>query len=178
MDATGGPRFIVLVGMPGAGKSTVGPLVAARLGWAFVDLDAAIEREAGRSVAGIFEAEGEVGFRARERAATLRAAAAAPLVISAGGGWMVDPSNPEALGDGLVTVYLRVSAGEALGRLAQQVASRPLLRTADPDRAWRELLERREAIYLQSNHTLAVDSMSPGQIAHTIEALASGQSGD
>lgn len=172
------PRFVVLVGLPGAGKSTVGPLLAAHLGWMFVDLDDEIEREAGRTVAAIFDAEGESGFRARERAATRQAAHNAPCVIAAGGGWMVDPANREALGDGLLTVYLRVDPAVALIRLAGQVSARPLLRTADPEATLKEILARREAVYLQANHTLAVDSMSPGEVAYTIEALASGPNGD
>lgn len=178
MRAAAGVCFVVLVGLPGAGKSTVGPLVAARLGWTFLDLDGEIEREAGRTVAAIFDAEGESGFRTRERSATLQAAQRAPCVIAAGGGWMLDPANRKALGEGLLTVYLRVDPAVALGRMAGQVSARPLLRTADPVATLQEILARRESLYLQANHTLAVDSMSPTQVAHTIEALASGRNGD
>lgn len=178
-DPEGGPvRFIVLVGLPGAGKSTVGPLVARGLGWRFVDLDAAIAASAGCSVPEIFATEGEPGFRARERAATREAATAPPAVIAAGGGWMVDRGNRALLGAGVLSVYLRVSPALALARMGVAAADRPLLRTPDPAQTLTELLARRESSYLQANHTLAVDSMPADAVAATIIALATGPEGD
>jgi shikimate kinase len=118
------PRVIVLVGLPGAGKSTVGPMVAERLGYRFLDLDRAIAAGAGRSVEAIFAEEGEEGFRARERAETRALAATAKasreaagevgLVLAPGGGWIEDHANREALGDRALTVYLRVSVPVAM----------------------------------------------------------------
>jgi shikimate kinase len=194
-------RWVVLVGLPGAGKSTVGPLVAARLGWPFVDLDTAIEREAGMRIREIFAREGEVGFRRREHAATLALAAEgvgagergtggagaaggtdpgskAPgpegVVLAPGGGWMLDPANRAALGGQLVTVYLRVAPEVAARRLAASgSADRPLLAGGDAVRGLTELLARREPTYLQANHTLRADSLAPEEVATLIVALAS-----
>ncbi len=163
---------IVLVGLPGAGKSTVGAMVAERLGWRFVDLDAAIERTAGRSVPEIFAREGETGFRARERLATQELAASPHTVISPGAGWMVDPVNREILGTGTVVVHLAVSPVVAAARLADAPGSRPLLAGGDPVRALENLLVAREATYLQANHTVTVDSMTPDEVASIIVALA------
>ncbi len=169
---------IVLVGLPGAGKSTVGALVAAALGWDFVDLDAEIERAAGATVPEIFRREGETGFRAHERAATARLAGRTRLVLAPGGGWAVDRSNVEVLGPGSLTVYLRVGVDVAAARLAADAGSRPLLDGLDPAERLKFLLATREAAYLQANHTVTVDSMSSAEVASLIVALASGRGGD
>lgn len=172
-------RRIVLVGLPGAGKSTVGAIVAERLGWRFVDLDVEIVREAGIPVSAIFAQEGETGFRAREREATRRVAAQRePLVLAPGGGWVEDPANRGALGTGSAAVYLRVSAAVALGRLARSNEVRPLLGGPDPAFRLAELLARREHMYLQSEHTVSVDTMTPDEVATSIVAIASTKRGD
>jgi shikimate kinase len=173
-----GVRFVVLVGLSGAGKSTLAPLVAARLGWPSTDLDAMIAERAGMPVRGIFAAEGELGFRRREREATADIAEHAPQVIAVGGGWMLDRTNLAALGEGVLSVYLRVQPEIAVARMGADLAARPLLRGADPVARLGELLEAREAAYLQANHTLAVDSMTPDEAADIIVALASGRTGD
>lgn len=173
------PRGVVLLGLPGAGKSTVGALVAARLGWAFVDLDAVIEADVGASVAEIFAREGEAGFRAREHAATLSlvremATGARRVVLSPGGGWVEDPANLTALGPEIVSVYLRVKPIIALGRLGDAAASRPLIAGRNSGEALGVILRRRESSYLQANHTVNTDSMTPGEVCDSIVALASG----
>jgi shikimate kinase len=173
------PRVIVLVGLPGAGKSTVGRLVAERLGWAFVDLDRVIEAEAGMPVAAIFASEGEEGFRARERAVTRRIALQdGPLVLAPGGGWAEDRANLDSLGANAVSVHLRVSVPVALARLAGSHEVRPLLGGPDPAFRLEELRRRREPTYLQSNHTISVDSFTPDEVATSIVAIASGSGGD
>lgn len=171
-------RFVVLVGLSGAGKSTLAPLVAARLGWSSTDLDAVIAARAGRPVSAIFADEGEAGFRRREREATAEVADRAPQVLAVGGGWMLDPTNVALLGAGVISVYLRVQPEIAVARMGADLAARPLLRGADPVARLGELLEAREAAYLQANHTLAVDSMAPDAAADIIVALASGRTGD
>jgi shikimate kinase len=166
------PR-IVLVGLPGSGKSTVGPLVAAELGWSFVDLDAEIVRTAGRTIPEIFAAEGESGFRARERAATVALADYGPLVLAPGGGWILDPSNREALGSATKVVYLAVSPEVAATRMGGAAMGRPLLAGANPAPRLGELLAQRESSYLQANHTVSVNLLVPGEVAALIVALAS-----
>jgi shikimate kinase len=85
--------IVYLVGMPGSGKSTVGPVLADRLGVPFVELDARIERAAGKSVAQIFSDEGEARFREMEAAALMEAATEDPSVVSCGGGVVLEPAN-------------------------------------------------------------------------------------
>lgn len=170
------PRQIILLGLPGAGKSTAGALAAERLGWTFIDLDAAIEREAGMSVTEIFAREGEAGFRAREVKCT-RSIAVGQVgrsVIAPGGGWVEDPANLRLFGAGAVSVYLRVSPLVALGRLGESAASRPLIAGARTAEQLNQILRRRETSYLQANHTVDVDSMTPAEVADSIVALASG----
>jgi len=166
------PR-IVLVGLPGSGKSTVGPLVAAELGWSFVDLDDEVVRAAGRSIPELVAAEGESGFRARERAATVALANRGPLVLAPGGGWMLDPLNREALGAATKVVYLAVSPEVAATRMGGAAIGRPLLAGANPAHRLEELLAQRESSYLQANHTVSVNLLAPGEVAALIVALAS-----
>jgi shikimate kinase len=170
----------VLLGLPGAGKSTVGPLIADALGRPFVDLDGEIEHREGRSVAELFATRGEAAFRAAERALTaqLLAAGAAPVVLSPGGGWIEDPANRAQLGASACAVYLRVSEATAITRMGAELALRPLLAGADPASKLAELLARREPFYLQAEYTLSNDSLSPAQAASSIVALASGETGD
>jgi shikimate kinase len=172
------PRIIVLVGLPGAGKSTVGALVAARMGRRFVDLDVAIAARAGRSVAAIFAEEGEEGFRARERAETRALAAQEGLVLAPGGGWIEDHANRDALQGTVLTVYLRVSVPVALARLARSGEVRPLLGGPDPAFRLEELRRRREGSYLQADHTISVDSLTPDEVALSIVAIAMGSAPD
>lgn len=173
------PRAIVLLGLPGAGKSTVGPLVAERTGRAFVDLDREIERRAGMSVAAIFAREGEAGFRARERQETRRLVEEGrAIVLAPGGGWVEDPTNLRLLGPHVVTVYLRVSVPVALSRIASSGEVRPLLGGPDPAFRLEELRRRREAAYLQADHTISVDSLSAAEVAASIVAIAPGSTGD
>ena len=169
-------QVLLLLGLPGAGKSTVGPLVAARLGRPFVDLDSRIEEMAGMPIPTIFAREGEAGFRARESAATR--ALSGEMVLAPGGGWVEDGRNLEALGGGVTSVYLRVSIEVALVRLGRSPLVRPLLEGPDPHSAMKKLLERREARYLQADHTVSVDSMRPDEVALSIVALVSGSGGD
>ena len=166
------PR-IVLVGLPGSGKSTVGPLVAARLAWRFIDLDDEVVRLAGRSIPEIFAAEGEPGFRERERQATAALAHSGPLVLAPGGGWILDPANREALGSVTIVVYLEVAPEVAATRMGGSAMARPLLAGGDLAHRLRELLAQRESMYLQANHKVSVDLLSPEEVAALIVALAS-----
>jgi len=175
-------RCVVLLGLPGAGKSSAGQLAATRLGWAFTDLDTEIERAARMPVAEIFAKEGESGFRVRETEATRAVAAMAArgerLLLAPGGGWIEDPQNLGLLGPGIVSVYLRVSPLIAVGRMGEAAEARPLIAGARTADHLKHLLRRRESLYLQANHTVNVDSMSLEQVADSIVALASGSDPD
>ncbi len=171
-EQRGAPR-LVLVGLPGSGKSTVGPLVAAGLGWDFVDLDAEIVREAGKTIPEIFAAEGEPGFRERERRASDSLRSRGPMVLAPGGGWVLDPANVERIGGVTKVVYLEVSPEVAATRMGGSATARPLL--AGPEIALRlaELLRHRESRYQQANHTVSTNLLRPDEVAALIVALAS-----
>lgn len=151
-------RHLILVGLPGAGKTTVGRRVAALLTAEFTDLDAAIEAEAGRSVAAIFARAGEAAFRQLERLAMERALARPPHVIAAGAGWAAEPGNfAAAMARRASVVYLRISVATADRRLAGD-ATRPLL--AGPARPARlaALLLEREAWYRKADREVEAEA--------------------
>ena len=143
---------LVLVGLPGSGKSVVGRRVASRHGAAFVDLDERIEAEAGRSVAEIFAAEGEAGFRRRERAAVLAlgpadSGAALARVISPGGGAIVDPRNRWSLFRGRAVAWLDVRPEVLAQRLRNSPTVRPLVQGPDALGRIRALAAARARFY-------------------------------
>ncbi len=143
---------LVLVGLPGSGKSSVGRRIAARHGARFVDLDATIEAAAGQTIAQLFESEGEAGFRSRERAAVaaLGQADGAPelrRVIATGGGTVVDPANRWALYRGRRAVWLNGPPEVLAQRLRNSPNPRPLLQGRDPVGTIRELAAGRERFY-------------------------------
>jgi len=142
-------RHIVLVGLPGSGKTTVGRLAANVLSTAFTDIDETAVAAAGMSVAEIFRVGKEAQFRRIERAAMDGALAAPPHVVAPGAGWMVQPGNLAAAADA-VLVYLRISPEAAAARLAGD-QSRPLLLDADPAARLSELLAQRERWYSQAH---------------------------
>ncbi|MDT0308776.1 shikimate kinase [Streptomyces sp. DSM 44917] len=137
---------VVLVGPPGAGKSTVGALLAERLGLAVRDTDADVERAAGKTIADLFLEEGEEYFRDLEAEAVRRALAAHEGVLSLGGGAVLRPET-RALLAGLPVVFLDVTDAEAVRRVGLD-APRPLL-AVNPRRHWRELMERRRPLYAE-----------------------------
>ncbi len=143
---------VVLIGLPGSGKTAVGRRLAARHDAALVDLDEVIEREAGRRIPEIFAEEGEAGFRARERAAieALGDADASPevrRVIAPGGGAVVDPRNRWRLYRGRVPVWLDGRPEVLAQRLRRSPNIRPLINGRDPIRALRELTVSRGRFY-------------------------------
>lgn len=178
-SGAGSGAHLVLLGLPGAGKSTVGPIVARALGRAFVDLDLEIERREGLSVEAIFAAWGEGEFRALERRLTaeLLATGGPPIVLAPGGGWVEESANQMLIGAAVFAVYLRVTPGVAVGRMGALTETRPLLAGGEPERKLAEVLTRREPLYLQAQYTVNVDRMTPEQVASSIVALASGEFG-
>ena len=156
--------IVYLVGMPGAGKSVVGRELAGRLGVPFVDLDTEIEREAGTSIAEIFQREGEASFRALEAAALVKASMEDPAVVACGGGIVLEPANRITLRNTGVAVYLDVPFDE-LQRRVRPAEDRPLIRQeGDLER----LLEERGPLYREFAAHVVDGRDDPGEVADAI----------
>jgi shikimate kinase len=163
-----GAVHIVLVGLSGSGKSTVGVLLARRLGRPFVDTDALIEAEAGESIPRIFAGRGEPAFREIERRAVERAVAGPPAVIATGGGAPVDADNRAALWTGNLVVWLDAPVEELARRLGEQGSGRPLLAAGGPLARLRELRAAREAIYSLAHVRLDAARHTPQQLVDLV----------
>lgn len=157
--------IVYLVGMPGSGKSTVGPELARRLGVPFVELDSEIERAAGRPVAAIFAEEGEPRFRELEAAALTETATRDPSVVSCGGGVVLEPANRITLRATGEVVFLSVPL-ETLHARVRPAAERPLIHEeGDLERLFRE----REPLYREFAAHVVEASGSPEDVAAAIE---------
>lgn len=163
---------LILVGLPGAGKTSVARAVGEQLGRKVVDFDAEIARREGLSVAEIFSSKGEVYFRKLERELTEQLRETDGMVVSPGGGWIANGDCLALLRPPAIVVYLKVRPDVAVARMGPATADRPLLRSPDPAGEVRRLLEAREALYLQSNHTVGTDMMTFDEVVGSIVALA------
>jgi shikimate kinase len=167
---SGSDRHVVLVGMMGTGKTTVGRLLAARLGRPFLDSDAVIEAETGRTVRQIFETDGEPAFRRLEAAALRRAVGSpVPSVIAAAGGTVLDPGNREVLRDAGHVVWLRADPAVLVERV-DGADHRPLL-AVDPARALERLDATRRPLYAEvADQVVDVDVRSPDEVVDVVLA--------
>jgi shikimate kinase len=157
---------VVLVGPPGAGKSTVGELLARVYGVAFRDTDADVEATAGRSVADVFLEDGEETFRALERAAVVAALAEHDGVLALGGGAVLDPATQADLAAHTV-VFLDVSLAEAAPRVGLSGA-RPLL-VGNPRARWQALMAQRRPIYERvATVRVGTDGIAPDEVAQRV----------
>jgi shikimate kinase len=168
--ANASPRC-VLVGPPGAGKSTVGALIAAALDCAFQDSDEVIVELAGKPVSDIFIDDGEPRFRELEAAAIAAALRSFDGVLALGGGAVLDPTTRSQL-SGHEVVYLSVDLGDAIKRIGLD-RGRPLL-AMNPRATMRHLLDQRKPLYEQvATHTVATDGLDADQVAaQVLTALA------
>jgi shikimate kinase len=161
---------IFLVGFMATGKTTVGRILAARLGWDLVDLDDVIAREAGRSVTQIFEAEGEAGFRAREARALADASLGARTVVATGGGAACREENLQVMLRAGRVVGLAITPEEAVRR-ARGGAGRPLLAgPADPVTTAAALLAARAPFYARAHHSIDTVGRLPQDVARDVLA--------
>ncbi|MEV6588872.1 shikimate kinase [Streptomyces acidicola] len=158
--------LIVLVGPMGVGKSTVGQLLAERLGVGYRDTDDDIVAEQGRTIADIFVDEGEPAFRSIEKRAVRTALAEHAGVLALGGGSILDADTRAALA-GLQVVYLSMDVEEAVRRTGLNTA-RPLL-AVNPRRQWRELMEARRHLYTEIAHAVVpTDHRTPEEVTQAV----------
>lgn len=162
---TAGP-LVVLVGPMGSGKSTVGALLAERLGAPYRDTDADIVAAEGREISDIFVEDGEERFRALEKAAVARAVAEHQGVLALGGGAILD-ADTRALLAGQPVAYLSMDVEEAVRRVGLG-AARPLL-AVNPRRQWRELMDARRPLYEEvARVVVATDARTPEEVAEAV----------
>lgn len=165
------PGHLVLVGLSGAGKSTVGRLVAEGLGAPLYDIDTLIVRQMGRPVAQIFGMLGEAAFRQMERDAVTAALGGPPAVVVPGGGWAAQEGQMEAARASSIVIYLRCRPEVAAGRV-QEGEERPLLAGADPVQRMRALLQEREPWYRLADYVVETDTRRPEAVAGEVVKLA------
>ncbi len=167
----------VLVGPPGAGKSTVGALLAERLGVGFVDSDTLVEQRAGRAISDIFLSDGEPAFRAMERDAVAEALAGHDGVLALGGGAVMTEGVRELL-DGHAVVFLVVGLAAGVRRVGLSTA-RPLLAGVNPRATFSALLQERLPVYRAvARHEVATDDLAPEAVADAVLAALQPEAAD
>lgn len=169
------PERVLLIGMMGAGKTTTGRLLADRLHWTYLDSDDEIERQTGRTVPQIWEADGEPAFRAEETRVLREACTSQqPVVVSVAGGAVLDPQNREVIARAGLVVWLRADV-DTLARRVGSGAGRPLLKRG-PAEALARLSKERAPLYAElANVEFDVDRMSPPQVVQSIIDVMEGK---
>jgi shikimate kinase len=147
---------VILVGLPGSGKTTVGREAARLLNWPFIDFDEEIERRERLTIGEIFRARGEAGFRAIEATLSRETAGLTEAILAPGGGWITQPSAVALLRPAARMIYLRVSPEAALARMGASAPLRPLLEGESPLESLRRLYDERWEAY--STADLEVDT--------------------
>jgi shikimate kinase len=166
-----GGRPIVLVGMMGAGKTTVGRRLAARLGRHFVDSDEEVEKAAGMTIEDIFASRGEADFRAGEVRVIARLLKDSDLVLGTGGGAFMNADTRALVKSSGVSVWLKADFDLLFARV-QRRSNRPLLKTANPRQTLQDLIDRRYPTYAEADVTVVSRDVPQDQVAgEVIEAL-------
>jgi shikimate kinase len=171
-----GRRSVVLVGMMGAGKSSVGRRVALRLSIPFVDADTEIEKAAGMAITDIFAIRGEAEFRAGEARVILRLLEGGPQVLATGGGAFINPDTRAAIAAKGISIWLKAEPDVLMKRIKRR-QDRPLLHTADPAATLRKLLEEREPVYALADLTVQSREVTHDRIVDEIVSAIAGRVG-
>jgi shikimate kinase len=171
-DARTSPPHLILVGLPGVGKSTIGKAAARQLGRPFLDFDREIERRSGMEIREIFRLKGEDHFRDQEFELTKELSATGGMVLSPGGGWITQQRSVELLRSAGRIIYLRASP-EAVAKRLRRVETRPLLAGRDPVVALRELYQKRQALYETADMVLDTERLARQQLIANLVELAS-----
>ncbi|HYX81404.1 MAG TPA: shikimate kinase [Gemmatimonadales bacterium] len=169
-------RHVVLIGLPGAGKTTVGRIVADRLHAGFVDIDTILVRKEGKPISMIFAEKGELAFRDMERKEMDAALSHEPAVIAPGGGWAAQPGNLDVAKPRGYFVYLKARAEVAASR-AEPSGTRPVLMGDDPVARMRELLQTRDPFYARADATVQTEAKSAENVAAEVVKLAQTSAG-
>jgi shikimate kinase len=165
-------RHVVLIGLPGSGKTTVGGLVAKQLHVGFVDIDSVIERREGRPITMIFAEKGEAAFRALESHEMETTLGNEPAIIAPGGGWAAQPGAVEAAKTRAFVIYLHTRADTAAQRAGPE-GTRPLLMGGEsPVERMRQLVKEREPAYLLAHEKIDTDKKTATQVASEVVRLA------
>lgn len=176
-----GSRVLVLVGMMGAGKSSIGRRLADRLGMPFVDADTEIETAAGKSITEIFAEHGEDYFRDGERRVIARLLEAGGMVLATGGGAFMSESTRLAIAERGISIWLKAALPVLMERVRRR-SNRPLLKTEDPEATLRALIELRYPVYAQANVTVesrdAPHEVILDEIVAALAAYLDGSAGD
>lgn len=166
------PAHVILIGLPGAGKTTHGRRAARQLRRPFIDLDRRIALLDGRSIPTIFASDGEEAFRALERTATAALAIEPPSIVAPGGGWMMDPHNVELVKPGATIIWLKVSPAVAVKRMGSRIQLRPLLAAGDPIANLARLLSRRRDRYAAADAVIDTEVLDWQGVVGAIGTLA------
>lgn len=164
---------LILVGLPGCGKTTVGQAVADQTGRTFLDLDQEIERRESRSISQIFAEKGEPYFRKRERELTEELTLFGNMVVSPGGGWIMDAETVGLVRPPSLLVYLKVRPEIALKRLGPLRTLRPLLTRPNPLDELKRLLEARKAAYESADLVINAELLDLQRVIDKVIELAS-----
>ena len=165
-----GPRSIVLVGMMGAGKTTIGRRVAARLELPFADVDVEIEKAAAKTIPEIFAEHGETYFRDGERRVIARLLGNGPQVLATGGGAFMNAETRAAIARAAVSVWIAADADVLWARVRAK-SNRPLLATPDPEGTLRRLVAERDPVYAGADLTVMSREVSKDVMADEILAV-------
>jgi shikimate kinase len=169
-------RSLVLVGMMGAGKSSIGRRLAARMGLPFVDADTEIEAAAGMSIPDIFEAHGELYFRAGEARVITRLLSDGPRVVATGGGAFMNPGTRAQIASRGLSVWLNAELDVLLRRIRRR-SDRPLLQTEDPEATLSKLIAERYPVYAEADLTVQSREVPHDVIVEEIVAALAGRFG-
>jgi shikimate kinase len=169
-------KHVVLIGLPGSGKTTVGRLVADQLHAGFVDIDSILIRKEGKPIAMIFAEKGEGAFREMERKEMEGALAHQPAIVAPGGGWAAQPGALEAARPAGYIIYLKARPETATAR-AVPSGTRPVLMGGDSDAQMRELLKAREPFYQKADASVETEGRTADQVAGEVLQLARNRAG-
>jgi shikimate kinase len=159
---------LILVGLPGAGKTTVGALLATALERSFLDFDTEITRREGMTIPEIFGQRGEEHFRHLEHTLTEELQEVGNMILSPGGGWVTHPETVALLRPPAKLVYLKISPAVALLRMGATATGRPLLNRPDPRGELERLLAARRAVYESADLVVNVDHLDPQRVTERI----------